>query len=235
MLRRLHVSLAVLAAFGTPDVAYAGMPSVSLSDVARLRLQTISFFLVIFLIAGKVIQVLWNRLGHDWTVLPRLNYRGALGLVFLWGLLFVVVLTMISGARELLTPGAWEKDGVTYKLANGSPAAAAPDDRERRDWERERKLDRLRIALWKYAAAHEGSFPASHSSSEIASGVWQTPDASGMAYVYIAGRKADRGAALLAFEPDVFGDYQLVLLTNGEIRRTTAEQLDAALTAEQNP
>ena len=33
-----------------------------------------------------------------------------------WGSLFVLVLTMISGARELMTPGAWKKDGITYVL-----------------------------------------------------------------------------------------------------------------------
>ena len=27
-----------------------------------------------------------------------------------------VVLAMISGARELMTPGAWEKHGATYRL-----------------------------------------------------------------------------------------------------------------------
>lgn len=40
-----------------------------------------------------------------------------MGLVVLWGLLFIVVLAMISGARELMTPGAWEKQGATYRLA----------------------------------------------------------------------------------------------------------------------
>ena len=28
-----------------------------------------------------------------------------------------IVLTMISGARELMTPGAWERNGVTYRLS----------------------------------------------------------------------------------------------------------------------
>ncbi len=37
--------------------------------------------------------------------------------MIIWGLLFVLVLTMISGARELMTPGAWEKEGFTYVLA----------------------------------------------------------------------------------------------------------------------
>jgi hypothetical protein len=36
--------------------------------------------------------------------------------VTLWGLLFLLILTMISGARELMTPGAWEKHGSTYEL-----------------------------------------------------------------------------------------------------------------------
>ena len=47
----------------------------------------------------------------------------ALGVVFLWGLLFVLVLTMISGARELMTPGAWEKKGLTYRLTDDPSAA----------------------------------------------------------------------------------------------------------------
>ncbi len=40
-------------------------------------------------------------------------------MVVLWGLLFTVVLAMISGARELMTPGAWEKQGATYRLKEG--------------------------------------------------------------------------------------------------------------------
>jgi len=52
------------------------------------------------------------------TWLPRLSFGRALAGVILWGLLFFIVLTMISGARELMTPGAWKKDGATYKLAD---------------------------------------------------------------------------------------------------------------------
>jgi hypothetical protein len=98
---------AVLA--GAPGVARAGMPSVNLADVARMRVQTISFFLAGLLLSSWVVQLLWNYLRRDFTALPRLTYGKALGVVVLWGLLFVLVLTMISGARELMTPGAWEK------------------------------------------------------------------------------------------------------------------------------
>src|SRR6185369_13567149 len=102
--------------------AHAGMPSFTLTDVAKLRLQSISFFLLGLLLSAFVIQRLWNYLQKDFSRLPRLTYPKALTVVILWGLLFVVVLTMISGARELLTPGAWKKEGFTYKLTPPTPA-----------------------------------------------------------------------------------------------------------------
>ena len=75
-----------------------------------------SFFLMGFFLSALGVQKLWNILQRDWTALPRLSYGKALSLVLLWGLLFVLILTMISGARELMTPGAWKNDGVTYRL-----------------------------------------------------------------------------------------------------------------------
>src|SRR4051794_40021109 len=95
----------------------AGMPVVRLSDVAALRLETLSFFLAVFLLCSWLVQRLWNGLHGDFPRLPHLSYGRAVGLVAVWGLLVLVVLTMISGARELLTPGAWEKVGLTYNLA----------------------------------------------------------------------------------------------------------------------
>jgi hypothetical protein len=97
--------------------AFAGMPTPpTLTDVAGLRVQAISFFLAALLVCAKLIQWLWNGLRQNFERLPRLSYGKAVGLVVLWGLLFVVVLTMVSGARELMTPGAWERQGPTYKL-----------------------------------------------------------------------------------------------------------------------
>jgi hypothetical protein len=102
--------------------AEAGMPSVgyTISEAAKMRVQTLSFFLGGFFLSALCIKWLWNWLATDFTVLPRLTYGKALAFVTLWGLLFVLVLTMISGARELMTPGAWEKDGTTYKLSQPS-------------------------------------------------------------------------------------------------------------------
>jgi hypothetical protein len=99
----------------------AGMPApFRLSDLARMRIEAISFFGVILLISAAFIRLLWNGLRNAFPRLPCLSYPKALALVVLWGLLFVVVLAMISGARELMTPGAWERGGATYRLT-GAP------------------------------------------------------------------------------------------------------------------
>ena len=91
---------------------------VGLSHVASLRLEVISFFLVLLLLVTLAVQRLWNELRADFPALPKLSFRRALTLVLIWGFAFNLVLTMISGTRELMTPGAWERDGdeVTYRL-----------------------------------------------------------------------------------------------------------------------
>lgn len=100
--------------------AHAGMPSFTLTDIAKARIDTISFFLVLLLVLALCVKLLWNYLAKDFPKLPRMSYPKALTAVTLWGLLFLLVLTMISGARELMTPGAWEKQGATYKLKDGA-------------------------------------------------------------------------------------------------------------------
>jgi hypothetical protein len=144
-----------------PGVALAGMPSITLADVpravrtvtrtgltdlARQRLEVISFFLVGLMACAAVIRWTWNSLRKDFPVLPRLSYARALGLVVLWGLLFVLVLTMISGARELMTPGAWEKKGLTYRLAQDTPLPVEAEITARFE-----AVSRLRDRLVSYA------------------------------------------------------------------------------------
>jgi len=104
--------------FALPTMAFAGMPTPpTLTDIAQMRFEAISFFLVVLLVCAALVMLIWNRaLRPSFPELPRLNYWRALALMVLWGLLFIIVLTMISGARELMTPGAWEHNGATYKL-----------------------------------------------------------------------------------------------------------------------
>jgi hypothetical protein len=226
------VPLTVLAAVARPGVALAGMPSVRLNDLAQMRLETLSFFLLVFLVCAKVVQLLWNGLGKDFPRLPRLSYFRAVGLVAVWGLLFLVVLTMISGARELLTPGAWEKVGFTYKLAEPKDAAPTgpPTESVRRDW-----LERLRDALWAYARSHDGKLSSGPTDPDIAAEFWQTPDPSGVPYCYAPGQSPHRGSRPLAWEPRVFGDGQFVLFTSGEIRLTAGADLEWLLAGEPKP
>ena len=111
------IVVAVAAVTLLTQPALAGMPApMTLRDVPRMRIEAISFFLMVLLASAKLIQWLWNGLRSNPSRVPRLTYPKSLGLVTLWGLLFVVVLAMISGARELMTPGAWKQEGATYRL-----------------------------------------------------------------------------------------------------------------------
>ena len=110
----------------TPNDAHAGMPSVSLTDLARMRLDAISFFLAVLVGCALGVKLIWNSFARDFEKLPSLSFGKAFGLVTLWGMLCVVVLTMISGARELMTPGAWQKDGFTYSRTEPDGTAVDP-------------------------------------------------------------------------------------------------------------
>src|SRR5690242_17726557 len=197
-----------------PAVAWAGMPTIHLTDLARMRVQGISFFLAVFLLSAAFVRLLWNRLARDFTSLPRLTYGKAVGVVVLWGLLFVLVLTMVSGARELMTPGAWEKRGLTYRLVEDPPPPV-----EGQIAARVEALERLGRALGSYAGMHRGELPAPGATAEIPDDFWVVPHSGGRRYVYRGGRNREEGAARapLAYEPEVFGPGRLVLNTHGEI------------------
>jgi len=214
-----------------PVTAYAGMPAVLLSDLARMRFQTISFFMLVLLVCSLIIQKIWNSLGRDFPNIPRLDFKRAVGLVIIWGFLFVLVLTMISGARELMTPGAWKKQGFTYTLAEDAESperaqenvpAKKPDasaESGDNDASRRETLDRLRVALWKYAITHDGCFPAFAAEPEIPERAWRTADPSGLHFVYRPGLKADERALPLAYEPGPFGPDRWILLTDGTLKK----------------
>jgi hypothetical protein len=119
MCKRLTILTIALLCF-TAASAQAGMPTIELADVAKLRLSSISFFIVVFLLCGGAIVALWNETLVPLIDLPKITFKKALGLLLVWGLLFTLILTMISGARELMTPGAWKKKSgkLTYELTD---------------------------------------------------------------------------------------------------------------------
>lgn len=217
-------ALVAFALLAYPAGAVAGMPRVTavLTEPARQRVEVISFFLVVLAAAGLVVRWQWNALARDFPRLPRLTYRGAAGLVVVWGAAFVLVLTMISGARELMTPGAWKPSGATYVLTD---APAGPDLTDRRS-----RLDTLKAALWEYARANGGRLPEADRSAAIPADRWATPHPSGVRYVYLPGQTPDlfAGGALVAVEPDVFDGTRLGLFADGSVRPVTADELAAA-------
>lgn len=220
-------SLGVL--FATAAPAFAGMPSVTLTDAASMRLQSISFFLLVFLLSALVIRWIWNALTTDFPRLPRLSYPKALGLVGLWGLLFLLVLTMISGARELMTPGAWKKDGITYTLGDQKqPEEPLPTPTEDA---RKQKLQSLFKALAVYAVSHDGRYPPPNDAA-VAGHLWTLPGPSGMRYVYQPNRTTHDPGRVLACEPELFGEWRLTLFTNGDVRRMTSAELSPLLAPE---
>jgi hypothetical protein len=229
-----------LVLLGGAVAATAGMPAplpehpeqvLRLTEPAVMRLATISFFLAGLLVCAAVVRWLWNGLGKDFPNLPRLTYLRALGAVLLWGLLFVIVLTMISGARELMTPGAWKKQGWTYQLSDDSALAAQTAERAYR----RQHLERLRTALWHFAATHGGRFPSDDERTLIPAELWEVPESGGLRYRYLAGRSADDARSPLAVEPEVDAAGRLVLFINGEVERLRPADLAKLLEGEGKP
>jgi hypothetical protein len=214
--------IAIALGLTMPGRAQAGMPAIDFTDVANLRLQGISFFLLGLFAAALFVKELWNYVRRDFPRLPLLNFKKSLGLVTLWGLLFILVLTMISGARELMTPGAWEKQGATYRLKKTQPSLPTMSAQERA---RRQKLERLRVALWKFAQDHDGCFPAGVSSSAIAPDLWLASADPAIRYLYVPDQRADREARPLVYEPGIYGSTRLVLLTSGAIAEMSLEEI----------
>lgn len=207
-MKRLPVALISgiwLAAAGS---ASAGMTVITLTDVARARIDALSFFLFTYLVIAWVVKVIWNQLGKSFTSLPRLKYLQALGVVFMTGLMFYVVLTMISGARELLTPGAWEKQGTGYRLREDGSEDLSKDDRRS-------ALRKVQWAIWEYAKAHDGNAPASPLVDGFEPRLWEYPG--GGLYCLMPGVRPGVGRDVLVYEPSSAGGRRFVLLADGSI------------------
>jgi len=200
----------------------AGMTVVTLTDVARSRLEVLSFFLVGYLVMAWGVKALWNYLAKSFEKMPKLNYKRALCLSMVSGLFLYVVLTMISGARELLTPGAWEKRGVGYKLRDQLADVS--------DAEREKSIKELKDAIWAYAGEHDGKLPTGiFDASFYGEELWQMPKQVGY-YGYIKPESIGGGVDVLVYEPAVAGGKRWVVLTDGSVQKWNEYKLQKALT-----
>ncbi|MBA3847770.1 MAG: hypothetical protein H0X45_14160 [Planctomycetes bacterium] len=199
--------VAVILALMTAPSLHAGMPSVRLDDLAKARFETISFFLLMLLLCAALVRWLWNALTKDLPKLPRLTYGRALAMTVLWGLAGMVVLTMISGARELMTPGAWERRGATYALTGSvDPAQQA----------RKQRLEAWRDELWRWSEQHGGVFPPHDSAEGLDSAAGVSTHPSRSRFVYVPGVARD-SAAILSYEPGVYGRDRWTLFADGQV------------------
>lgn len=220
-------SIAFVLSLTAASNAWAGMPFVRLTELGKMRLESISFFIVLICLLTLLVKWLWNALQRDFPSLPRLSFKAALGGVGLWALAMHLVLSMIAGGRELMTPGAWQKEGATYKLAAEPKTTATPETTLQHV--RTKQLERLRTALWTYSKNHEGQFPPHDYVREIPESTWQVVDPSELHYVYIRGLLPDKKTLPVAYEPGIYGKMRMTLLSNGEIKRLDIEEISQIL------
>jgi hypothetical protein len=234
--------MACLYFIACPAPAIAGMgypgPDEStrrlvLTDAGRLRYEAISFFLVMLLLSALAVRLLWNYLARDFPALPRISFAKSLGVVATWGLLVLVVLTMIAAAREMMTPGSWQKQGLLYTLTDSNTAKPAAEEPvkdlvpELNDVRR-KGLEDLKAALWKYAAEHQGELPpADHAA--IPGKLWEVGGIVGARYGYVAGLSLSQDSRIVVFEPAVHGGERLVLRLNGRIESLSSAAIRAEL------
>jgi hypothetical protein len=219
-MQRLVGALAVVLA--APS-ARAGMPFLTLTEGAAMRLEAIGFFVGLFFFVAAIVRGLWAVARRDVPLLPQPSYRASLAFVFTVALLLQAVLAMISGARELMTPGAWEKRGLTYRLKNQSDGIDAVAHA------RVATFERLRDALSRYASAHDNRFPANDVDPSVPDDVWNLAG-SAVKLVYLPGARSDDDPPhVIAYEPGPVGRQRLALKTDGSIILVDAQQLDLLL------
>ena len=220
---KLGILIALLF-FATAFPAHAGMTVYGLSDIYRLRLEDISFFSFLLFVCAFSLKLLWNYAFKGFNHVPRIKFFQALCLALLFGLMMLLILAMISGIREVLTPGVWRHQGTSYKLNDSTQEPA-----------RRRSLEQLRAALWDYARSHDGKFPANDFDQEIVEKLWESPDQSGSRYIYSGGRTTNDVDALLAVEPLNFGDQRFVLKISGEIESLSNKEIEQRLAEKFQP
>jgi len=193
------------------------MTVITLTDVAKMRIESLSFFIAAYLLMALFVKWLWNYLAQSFDKLPALNYKRALALALISGLFLYVVLTMISGARELLTPGAWQKKGYGYKLEES--ATSGPD--------RSAQALLLRDALWQFSKQNNGQFPSSLFIDEIT----LTGAQNHFAYLSTSGPSDEKN--LLAYEINTTAKSRTVILTDGSIETWQTSKVKEALQHDQ--
>jgi hypothetical protein len=210
------VYLFLIFILALPRHLYAGMPvnpiTFRVDVLYTYRIQALSFFVVASFLLAWAVQKLWNSLTTDFPRLPRLTYFKSLALVLLWGLLLAMILNMTTAARELMTPGAWERSGQGYTLTPSAP----PTDETRKA-----RIQTVADALLAHAKNHQGKFPAALDLLPLNASDLTVSPSSNTRYIYLTGHLlTTQYPSLLLCEPDDTdpkGRY--CLTTDGSIKK----------------
>jgi hypothetical protein len=217
-----------------PSVTLADLRTATrtgLTDLAQQRLEVISFFLLVLIGCAWLVQRVWNSMRKEFPILPRLSFPRAVGVIVLWGLLFVLVLTMISGARELMTHGAWEKVGLTYRLVPQNPPVATQITA------RVESIERLRERLQSWESGRGGA-----DGPAALPDLWLRVDGiEGGRYVYVPAKPIiqdepnsyNPDTRIWAYESESVGSDRLVLLRDGVVKWMPPAEIARCLKAEQ--
>jgi len=212
----------------------AGMPNITLTADRQQMLTALSFFLMLLVVTAFLVR--WA--GNVWLQMTeqpfRLHFKQAFAASLLWGLACVVVLVMISGARELMTPGAWKSQGLTSVLtiaaAPASPVETSESLEAVRSEQVRQRLQDLRGVLLSYALQHEGRFPDSLEQTDLPAEVWRFPEGIVGAWILIPGRRFADLPLPLVISPEIDGQ-QHVLFVNGSLLSMAPQEVADLLAA----
>lgn len=220
--------------------ALAWTPSArtALSDLARTRLDALSFYAVGWLLCCAGFRLVWNVIAIGRPTWPRLTYRRTLlgSMILSVGLL--AILTFLAGVWEVTSPGAWRRSSAAAHLSGAFalepselpsplPRAGVGGD------ERRSRLETLRQHLWADARSRDGAFPASREDSSVPSDLWSQPGFPSVLYIYRPGLRLDGPSTPLVMEYELFDDGRWVLMTDGTIERSpSVTEPEAAATTE---
>ncbi|MDR2440603.1 MAG: hypothetical protein LBE12_14670 [Planctomycetaceae bacterium] len=223
------VAVLLVLLFSTSTV-YAGMTFPTLSKYGADRFIGISTAVfIVMVIAAIPVMFCWNALVADSPHFKRLNYPKALGLVFLGGCFFSLVLAMVAGSRELFSPGAWIPNGIVsqtvFDAEREQLAKTKNSDELNLEMERLRAITTLRNILQKFAQEHDGQLPASIEESRFGN-LWFIPFAAGISYDYFP--NADSPNTPLVREPAIVPNARWTIDRNFLVTENfdTAEKVD---------
>ncbi len=195
-----------------------------LTDDARMRLDTLSFYGVLLMVISFGVMVVWNCFGKMMRRLPRLAFGRTMTMVGLLGVLFWAMTWLVMGALAERMPEAWgprwAAEWMREDRVRHVPAMA----------ERREAMEQFREVVWAHAAEHGGHPPGSPFADGQELGMWRFP--AGGFYVAVPGAKPGVGNDILMVEPATAGTTRWVLMADGRVESLPGNELQDRVKAQ---